>query len=203
MGKVRDHFLTHEEEAVESVMAVSGISFGGNGQNMGLAFVRLKDWDLRQRPDLKVEAITGRAMTAFSQIREAMVFAFPPPAVIELGNASGFDFQLQDRGGVGHAKLMAAPQPAFGDGGPGSAPCQGSAQRHGRRARIPDRRRLGKGRRPGRSHCQHSQHDCGGLWQFLCQRFYPGRPGQAGIRTGRCPGPYAARGPEKALCAQQ
>ncbi|MFP3409662.1 efflux RND transporter permease subunit, partial [Pseudomonas sp. SIMBA_065] len=38
----------------------------------------------------------------------AMVFAFAPPAVLELGNATGFDVFLQDRGGVGHAKLMEA-----------------------------------------------------------------------------------------------
>jgi hydrophobe/amphiphile efflux-1 (HAE1) family protein len=99
---------------VESFMYVSGISFGGQGQNMGMAFVRLKDWNLRQRPDLKVHAIAGRAMRAFSQIKGAMVFAFAPPAVIELGNATGFDFQLQDRGGLGHQKLMAARNQLLG-----------------------------------------------------------------------------------------
>ena len=91
-----------------------GISFGGQGQNMGLAFVKLRDWDLRQRPDLKVTAVAGRAMGAFSQIREAMVFAFPPPAVLELGNATGFDFQLLDRGGLGHERLVAARNQLLG-----------------------------------------------------------------------------------------
>jgi len=114
MDKVRDHFLTGETEAVESIMTIPGISFGGQGQNMGLAFVKLRDWDLRQRPDLKVEALAGRAMGGFSQIREAMVFAFPPPAVLELGNAAGFDFQLQDRGGLGHAKLIDARNQLLG-----------------------------------------------------------------------------------------
>jgi len=114
MNKVRDHFLTQEKEGVDSFMSVSGVSFGGQAQNMGLGFARLKDWKLRNRPDLKVEAIAGRAMGAFSQIKEAMVFAFPPPAVIELGNATGFDFQLQDRGGLGHAKLMAARNQLLG-----------------------------------------------------------------------------------------
>ncbi|MBW2177729.1 MAG: efflux RND transporter permease subunit [Deltaproteobacteria bacterium] len=114
MNKVRDHFLTQEKEGVDSFMSVSGVSFGGQAQNMGLGFARLKDWKLRKRPDLKVEAIAGRAMGAFSQIKEAMVFAFPPPAVIELGNATGFDFQLQDRGGLGHAKLMAARNQLLG-----------------------------------------------------------------------------------------
>jgi len=95
-------------------MAVAGISFGGQGQNMALGFVKLKDWKLRQRPDLKVKAIAGRAMGAFSQIKGGMVFVFPPPPVIELGMATGFDFQLQDRGGLGHEKLMAARNQLLG-----------------------------------------------------------------------------------------
>ncbi|HED00151.1 MAG TPA: efflux RND transporter permease subunit [Proteobacteria bacterium] len=114
MNRVRDHFLEHEKDGVESVMAVAGISFGGQGQNMALGFVKLKDWKLRRRPDLKVKAIAGRAMGAFSQIKGAMVFAFPPPPVIELGMATGFDFQLQDRGGLGHEKLMAARNQLLG-----------------------------------------------------------------------------------------
>ncbi|MCE5265508.1 MAG: efflux RND transporter permease subunit [Deltaproteobacteria bacterium] len=108
MNEVKDYFLEQEKEAVKSVMAVSGISFSGRGQNCGLAFVDLKDWDLRDRPDLKVTAVAGRAMGKFMQIRGAMVFAFAPPAVVELGQAKGFDFQLLDRGGLGHAELMAA-----------------------------------------------------------------------------------------------
>ena len=114
INKVRDHFLENEKEAVESFAAVAGISFGGQGQNMALGFAKLKDWKLRQRPDLKVKAIAGRAMGAFSQIKEGMVFAFPPPPVIELGMATGFDFQLQDRGGLGHAALMGARNQLLG-----------------------------------------------------------------------------------------
>jgi hydrophobe/amphiphile efflux-1 (HAE1) family protein len=114
MNKVRDHLLEQEKEAVDSFMSVSGISFGGQGQNMALGFAKLRDWDLRRRPDLKVKAIAGRAMRAFSQIKEAMVFAFPPPPVIELGMATGFDLQLQDRGGLGHDKLMAARNQLLG-----------------------------------------------------------------------------------------
>jgi HAE1 family hydrophobic/amphiphilic exporter-1 len=79
-----------------------------------MVFVRLKDWKLRTRPDLRVKAIAGRAMAKFSKIRNAMVFAFPPPAVIELGTAKGLDFQLQDRGGLGHEALMAARNQLLG-----------------------------------------------------------------------------------------
>jgi len=114
MKKVEKHFLEREKEGVESLITVAGMSFGGEGQNMALGFIKLKDWKLRQRPDLKVKAIAGRAMGAFSRIKEAMVFAFPPPPVIELGMASGFDFQLQDRGGLGHEKLMAARNQLLG-----------------------------------------------------------------------------------------
>jgi len=114
MNQARDYFLEHEKDAVESSMVVPGVSFGGQGQNVGIGFAKLKDWKLRQRPDLKVKAIAGRAMGAFSQIKGAMVFAFPPPSVIELGNATGFDFQLQDRGGLGHERLMAARNQLLG-----------------------------------------------------------------------------------------
>ncbi len=114
MNDVRKYFEDHEAEAVASCMTVAGRGFAGGGQNVGMAFARLQDWELRQRPDLKVKAVIGRAMRAFSQIRNAQVYAFAPPAVVELGTANGFDFQLQDRGGVGHAALMAARNQLLG-----------------------------------------------------------------------------------------
>jgi HAE1 family hydrophobic/amphiphilic exporter-1 len=113
-NRVKAHFLEKEKDAVSSLLTVAGVSLAGRGQNMGVSFVRLKDWNERRRADLKVKAVAGRAMGAFSQIREAMVFAFPPPPVIELGNATGFDFQLQDRGGLGHEALMAARNQLLG-----------------------------------------------------------------------------------------
>ncbi len=114
MDKIRKYFQEDEKDAVQSFMSVSGMSFSGQGQNVGLGFAKLKDWKLRKRPDLKVWAVAGRAMRRFSRIKEAMVFAFPPPAVIELGNATGFDFELLDRGGLGHKKLMAARNQLLG-----------------------------------------------------------------------------------------
>ncbi|MDQ7784604.1 MAG: efflux RND transporter permease subunit [Desulfomonilaceae bacterium] len=105
---VRDYFLVGEKDAVESIMTIAGISFSGRGQNVGLAFVKLKDWDLRDRPELKADALVRKAMKSFSRIPTAMVYAFTPPAVIEMGQSKGFDFQLQDRGGLGHQALMAA-----------------------------------------------------------------------------------------------
>jgi multidrug efflux pump len=104
--QVEDHYL--KDPAVQQMVSVAGFSFGGTGQNMGIAFVRLKPWDQRQTPDLRVKAVVGRAMQRFSQIREAMVFAFAPPAVMELGQATGFNFYLQDNAGLGHEALMEA-----------------------------------------------------------------------------------------------
>ena len=114
MDVVKDYFLNQEKDAVESCFTVSGMSLAGQGQNGGVAFVMLRDWKLRNRPELKVEAVAGRAMGRFSRIRNAMVFAFAPPAVVELGVAKGFDFQLLDRSGLGHDGLVAARNQLLG-----------------------------------------------------------------------------------------
>jgi len=113
-AQIQRYFQENEKEAVESCMTISGMSFSGRGQNNGMVFAKLKDWNLRDRDDLKAKAIAGRAMVALSNIRNAMVFAFPPPAVVELGIAKGFDFQLLDRGGIGHEALMAAQNQLLG-----------------------------------------------------------------------------------------
>jgi multidrug efflux pump len=112
--QLEKHFLEKEQKTVEGVITVAGFSFAGRGQNMGLAFVRLKHWDQRKSPDMKASAIAGRAMKAFSQFRDGLAFAFSPPAVLELGVANGFDLQLQDRGGLGHEKLMEARNQLLG-----------------------------------------------------------------------------------------
>ena len=106
--QIETYFHTHEKETVVSTMVIAGFGFSGRAQNNGMVFVKLKDWDLRDRDDLRVKALAGRATAAFASIRGAMIFAFPPPAVPELGMAKGFDFQLLDRGGLGHQKLMEA-----------------------------------------------------------------------------------------------
>lgn len=111
---VSGYFLENEKDAIESIMTIVGYGFGGIGQNQCMAFIRLKDWKLRNKPELKINAITGRAMRVFSKVREAQIFAFSPPSIMELGQAKGFDFQLVDQGGVGHAKLMEARNMLFG-----------------------------------------------------------------------------------------
>ena len=115
LDEMTDYFLTKEKDNVESVFAVNGFGFAGRGQNTGIAFVSLKDWSERPGAENKVEAITGRAMGTFSQIKDAMVFAFNLPAIVELGTATGFDFQLIDQGGLGHEKLTQARNQLFGE----------------------------------------------------------------------------------------
>ena len=114
LRQMEQHFLQQEAKTVEGIITVSGFSFAGRGQNMGLAWVKLKDWKVRPSADLKAPAIAGRAMKAFSRIRDGLAFAFAPPAVLELGMANGFDLQLQDRGGLGHDKLMEARNQLLG-----------------------------------------------------------------------------------------
>ncbi|GAT35341.1 multidrug efflux pump [Terrimicrobium sacchariphilum] len=114
LAKVRNYLLNEEGKNVEGVFTVAGFSFAGRGQNSGLAFIRMKDWAVRPGKENKVQAIAQRAMGRFMAIREAMVFPIAPPAVMELGNASGFDFQLMDVGNVGHETLMNARNQLLG-----------------------------------------------------------------------------------------
>ncbi len=108
------YFQEHEQETVASTMTIAGVSFSGRSQNNGMVFIKLKDWKLRDRPEWKDKAIAQRAMMNLSRIRNAMVYVFPPPAVPELGMSKGFDFQLLDRGGLGHQALMAAQYQLLG-----------------------------------------------------------------------------------------
>src|SRR5512133_700834 len=108
LEKISNHLLTEEKAAVESVMSIAGFNFGSRGQNAGVAFVRLKPWDERKSGRLRADAVAARVQKAFASYKEANVFVFTPPAVTELGNATGFELQLQDRGNLGHDALMAA-----------------------------------------------------------------------------------------------
>ncbi|KAI2687518.1 MULTISPECIES: efflux RND transporter permease subunit EmhB [unclassified Pseudomonas] len=107
IDEMRSYLLDKESSAVASVFTVNGFNFAGRGQSSGLAFIMLKPWDQRDA-DNSVFKLAERAQTHFFSFRDAMVFAFAPPAVLELGNATGFDVFLQDRAGIGHEKLMEA-----------------------------------------------------------------------------------------------
>lgn len=97
LDQVQDYYLTKEKANVESVFTVNGFSFSGQGQNSGIAFVSLKPWEERPGKENGVEAIVSRATKAFSQIKDGLVFPFNLPAIIELGTATGFDFELIDQ----------------------------------------------------------------------------------------------------------
>ena len=114
LRQVEHHFLETEKATVTSLFTVAGFSFAGSGQNAGLAFVQLKPWDERKGAGASAEAVAGRAMMAFQQIKNANVYAFLPPAVMELGSATGFDLFLQDRAGLGHEALMQARNQLLG-----------------------------------------------------------------------------------------
>ena len=112
LGDVRKYFMS--DPGVEAVFTVSGFSFSGQGQNMGMSFVRLKDFDKRSSPNLKAPAIVGRAFGHFMADPEAVIYPIIPPAVTSLGNSSGFDMELKDMGGLGHDKLLAARNQLLG-----------------------------------------------------------------------------------------
>ncbi|MCD6281519.1 MAG: efflux RND transporter permease subunit [Deltaproteobacteria bacterium] len=114
LNQAGHYFSNNEKEVVDTFGGAAGISLAGMGQNVGIGFVKLKDWKFRKKKEQRVWAIQQRAMRAFSQIKGAMVFAFPPPAIVELGNATGFDFELLDFSGQGHQALMAARNQLLG-----------------------------------------------------------------------------------------
>ncbi|AGP49321.1 multidrug transporter [Psychrobacter sp. G] len=109
LDKVSNYYTTQEADNIASVFTIAGFSFAGQGQNMGLAFVRLSDWEARSGDENTAQAVAGRAMGYFfTQLNEAQVFAIVPPAITELGNASGFDLMIQDNGNLGHDGLLEA-----------------------------------------------------------------------------------------------
>ncbi len=114
MEKLEKHFLEDEKEAVDSVFTVQGFSFGGSGQNNGMAFVKLKDWEERPGRELGAEAVARRGMMALSRIKDAFAYSFSPPAMPELGTASGFAFFLKDNGSQGHTALIEARNQLLG-----------------------------------------------------------------------------------------
>ncbi|EKR5975177.1 efflux RND transporter permease subunit, partial [Salmonella enterica] len=114
LDQVTHYYLNNEKVNVESVFTVNGFSFSGQGQNSGMAFVSLKPWEDRSGEENSVEAVIARATRAFSQIRDGLVFPFNMPAIVELGTATGFDFELIDQGGLGHEALTKARNQLLG-----------------------------------------------------------------------------------------
>lgn len=114
LDQVQQYYLTKEKANVESVFTVNGFSYSGQGQNSGMAFISLKPWDERPGAENGVAAIVGRASKAFSHIKDGMVYPFNLPAIIELGTATGFDFELIDQANLGHIELTKARNQLLG-----------------------------------------------------------------------------------------
>jgi multidrug efflux pump len=112
--QVEHHFLVDEKKDVDTVFVVVGFSFSGAGQNQGIAFLHLKDWSLRTSTKDHAQSIAARAMRVFSRIRDGFVFSLVPPAVQELGNSSGFDLEMEDRGNLGHDAFVQARNQLLG-----------------------------------------------------------------------------------------
>ncbi len=112
MEQVEDFVLKQPE--VQSMVGVLGFSFSGQGQNAALAFVTLKDWAQRKTAEQSADALAARTTGALMGVRDAFIFAVNPPPIPELGNASGFTFRLQDRGGAGHQALINARNQLLG-----------------------------------------------------------------------------------------
>jgi multidrug efflux pump len=115
MQQVEGFMLKQPE--VQSIVGVLGFSFSGLGQNAALAFVTLKDWKDRVGPDSSAQGVAGRAFGALMGVRDAFIFPLSPPPIPELGTASGFNFRLQDRAGMGHDALLAARNQLLGMAG--------------------------------------------------------------------------------------
>lgn len=106
--RIADYVLKTYGNTVDSVLSMNGFNFAGQGQNAGAFFIRMKPWDERPGWKNSTAAIAGEIMKHFQSDPEAMIFAVNPPAVLELGNATGFDLELEDTGHLGHDALLAA-----------------------------------------------------------------------------------------------
>jgi hydrophobe/amphiphile efflux-1 (HAE1) family protein len=106
LDDVSAYLMGEEGRAVESNFQVNGFNFAGRGQNQAFLFVRLKDWSQRTAPALVAQKVADRLNAHFASYQDANIAAFSPPPIQGLGTAAGFDFQLKDVGGVGHAALM-------------------------------------------------------------------------------------------------
>lgn len=108
LDTIQGYLAKDEADTVESSFVVNGFNFAGRGQNQGLVYVQLKDWHQRNRPELSADALNARLAKHFASYQDAVIIPINPPAIQGLGTASGFDFELEDRGGVGHEKLTQA-----------------------------------------------------------------------------------------------
>jgi len=117
LDKAQTYLLNSEKDSIDGVFSVAGFNFAGTGQNSGLLFIKLKDWDERTKSSQQMPALLARANKYFSGVKEANIIAVPPPAVLELGNTAGFDMMLQNRGGLTREAFLAARNQLLGEAG--------------------------------------------------------------------------------------
>jgi multidrug efflux pump len=115
LDQAQQYFTEKEKDTVDGVLTVNGFNFAGTGQNSGLLFIKLKDWDQRKKAAQQMPALLARANKYFSSVKEANIIAVPPPAVLELGNTAGFDLMLQNRGGLPRDAFLAARNQLLGE----------------------------------------------------------------------------------------
>jgi len=114
LANVANYLMTDEKSIVDMVMTINGFNFGGRGQNAGIVFARMKDYGERKRADQKVAAMVQRIQRHYASYKDALIIPLNPPSIRELGTSSGFDLELEDRAGLGHAALMQATQQLIG-----------------------------------------------------------------------------------------
>ncbi|MES2104967.1 MAG: efflux RND transporter permease subunit [Pseudomonadota bacterium] len=108
LDEVSNYLLKDEAAMVDATFMVNGFNNAGRGQNQGQLFVRLKDWSQRTRPELSAKALSDRIVKHFAGYKQAVITPISPPPIRGLGTAAGFDFELEDRGGLGHDALSRA-----------------------------------------------------------------------------------------------
>ncbi|PIT48963.1 efflux RND transporter permease subunit [Snodgrassella communis] len=112
--KKMEDFTLHQPE-VKNMVSILGFSMTGQGQNVGLSFLVLKDWSERDGAEHSANSLAKRITGAMmGSVRDGYIFALVPPSIPELGTSTGFSFRLQDRGGKGHEALLAARNQLLG-----------------------------------------------------------------------------------------
>ena len=204
MRKIEQHFLENEKDAVESVFTVQGFSFGGSGQNTGIAFVKLKDWAERKGANLGVDAVARRAMGAFSQIKDAHRVRLPAAGDARARHRRGLRLLAEGQRGPGPRRPDAGAQPVARRGRAEQAARERAPQRPGRHAAVPHRRRHGKGRRARPDDRETSTTRCRprGAVAYIDDFVDRGRVKRV-YHAGRRAVPHAARGLRPLVRAQQ
>jgi hydrophobe/amphiphile efflux-1 (HAE1) family protein len=106
--QIQQYIAKSESKNVNSIFTVSGFSFAGQSQSQGFLVLLMKPWADRTAASQAVGPILQRAMKHFANSRAGRMILLQPPPVLELGNATGFDAELVNTGGLSDAAFYAA-----------------------------------------------------------------------------------------------